>query len=436
MASSAKKSSACTVLGVQWGDEGKGKIVDWLAPKVKAVVRFQGGHNAGHTLIVGGEKRVLHLVPSGILHDGVMSYIGNGVVVDLLSLRGEIDKLDEAGIDVFSRLRISQAAALILPHHVALDRAREARLGKQAIGTTCRGIGPAYEDKVARRGIRLSDCFDPDRLAEKVQALSEYHNFMLTEYYGAEPIDAASVLSMIQSQFEVLKPMVIDVAEALHQHRLAGDAMVFEGAQGTALDIDHGTYPFVTSSNTVSGSVACGAGVGPCDVGYVLGVAKAYVTRVGHGVLPTEIKGDASDHLVQRGHEFGSATGRLRRCGWFDAVMMRRSAVLNGLDGICLTKIDVLDGLSELKVCVGYARDGKRLTGYPCDERALQSCAPIYETLPGWQETTAGIKQFDDLPQAAQDYVAFLSNAVGLPIVLLSTSPDRDDIIRCQDWAF
>jgi adenylosuccinate synthase len=421
---------ACTVLGVQWGDEGKGKIVDWLAPQAKAVVRFQGGHNAGHTLIVAGKKRVLHLVPSGILHEGVMSYIGNGVVIDLPSLRRELDSLAAAGIPFSQRLRISQAAALIVPHHVALDQAREKKLGKHAIGTTCRGIGPAYEDKVARRGIRLSDCFDESVLASKVNALSAYHNHSLTSYYGVDPIDSTAVLNQIKEDFSAIKPLIIDVCDALYAHRQADDLIVFEGAQGTGLDIDHGTYPYVTSSNTVSGYVACGAGVAPRDTGFLLGVAKAYITRVGHGALPTELSGSVSDHLVQKGNEFGSATARMRRCGWFDAVMMRRSHMLNGLDGLCLTKIDVLDGLDELKVCVGYADEQGAMTDYPADEKALQMVRPVYETLPGWQESTAGATSFNDLPKAAQDYVRFIERAIGVRVVMLSTSPERDDIIH------
>lgn len=421
------------VVGTQWGDEGKGKIVDLLTETANVVVRFQGGHNAGHTLVIDGKKTVLHLIPSGILRADVHCLIGNGVVLAPDALFKEMDELEANGVPVSERLGISEACPLILPHHVALDVARELRRGKNAIGTTGRGIGPAYEDKVARRGIRLGDLVDDNDFAAKLEDVMEFHNFSLREYYQAEALDYQQVLDQMLSYRERLTPLTVDVTQLLDDYAAAGRPMMFEGAQGMMLDIDHGTYPFVTSSNTSAGSAAAGSGVGPNAFDEILGIVKAYTTRVGAGPFPTELSCEVGEHLGVQGHEFGATTGRSRRCGWFDAVLMRRSRQVNGLTSLCLTKLDVLDGLEELKICNGYKYRGKELGVAPVGADALSQCEPIYETMPGWSETTAGAKQMSQLPQAAQNYVARLAELVGVPIDIVSTGPDRAETIVIKD---
>lgn len=417
------------VLGTQWGDEGKGKIVDWLTEQASAVVRFQGGHNAGHTLVIDGEKTVLHLIPSGILHEGVTCLIGNGVVVSLDALHKEMQQLLETGVPVADRLRISLACPLILPYHIALDNAREKARGKAAIGTTGRGIGPAYEDKVARRCVRMMDLLDPEAFAEKVRSNMDYHNFVLTEYFKAEPLDVEAVIAQSLAHAETVKPMLVDVSAYLYAQRREGSNILFEGAQGTLLDIDHGTYPYVTSSNTTAGGACAGTGIGPCDIDYVLGIVKAYTTRVGAGPFPTELHDEVGAHLAKQGHEFGATTGRARRCGWLDIVALKRAIQINSVDGLCLTKLDVLDGLSEVKVCVGYQYQGQRIELPPYGAEGYAACEPIYEVLPGWQETTFGVTEMTKLPQTAQAYIARIAELAGVPIDMVSTGPDRNETI-------
>ena len=425
------------VVGTQWGDEGKGKIVDWLTDHSQGVVRFQGGHNAGHTLVINGKKTVLHLVPSGILREGVVCYIGNGVVVSPEALIKELKQLNDAGIDAAARIKISEACPLILPYHQALDVARELARGENKIGTTGRGIGPAYEDKVARRAIRLQDLLKPKRFADKLAELLEYYNFILTKYHNAAPVDFQKVLDETLAYVPVLEKMVADVPRALYEANKAGANLLFEGAQGALLDIDHGTYPFVTSSNCVAGAAAAGAGVGPGMLHYVLGITKAYTTRVGSGPFPTELY-DAVDkldpvgkHLADKGHEFGATTGRARRCGWFDAAAMKRSIQINGVTGLCVTKMDVLDGVEELKICIGYKLDGSsELTDIlPVGAEELACCVPVYETLPGWKENTVGVKNVDGLPANARAYLKRIEEVCGVPVDMISTGPDREETI-------
>ena len=417
------------VVGTQWGDEGKGKIVDWLTEKVAGVVRFQGGHNAGHTLVVSGKKTILRLIPSGMLHPHVICYIGNGVVLSPEALLKEIDELTVAGLNVTERLRISEACPLILPYHVALDQAREIQKGDAKVGTTGRGIGPCYEDKVARRAIRVSDLMFPQRFKDKLVDVLDYHNFVLTKYLNAAPVSVESVFEPTLKMAERLQPMIADVSAELHQVMAQGKQLLFEGAQAALLDVDHGTYPFVTSSNCLAGQASAGAGVGPNALHYVLGITKAYATRVGSGPFPTELEDAIGQRLRDRGAEYGSVTGRPRRCGWFDAAALKRSAQINGLSGLCITKLDVLDGLDELKVCTGYTVDGKTLDILPYGAESIAACTPIYESHPGWRESTLGIQQFDKLPKNAQNYLRRLEALVGTRVALVSTGPDRNETI-------
>lgn len=418
------------VLGTQWGDEGKGKIVDLLTEDAKYVVRYQGGHNAGHTLVIDGEKTVLHLIPSGILRDNVKCVIGNGVVLSPDALIKEMQPLEERGIPVRERLFISEACPLILPYHIALDQARELARGKKAIGTTGRGIGPAYEDKVARRGLRVGDLADKETFAEKLKEVMDFHNFQLVHFYKAEPVSYDEVLEQALGYADLLTSMVMDVTDELDAARKRGDKIMFEGAQGTLLDIDHGTYPYVTSSNTTAGGVAAGSGFGPRYLGYILGIAKAYCTRVGAGPFPTELDDDIGNHLGVKGQEFGATTGRKRRCGWFDAVAMRRAIQINSVTGFCLTKLDVLDGLEELKICTGYKmEDGTVLEVSPLASDAYEGVTPVYETMPGWSENTFGAKSLDDLPSAALNYIKRIEELTGVPVDIISTGPDRNETI-------
>ena len=418
------------VIGTQWGDEGKGKIVDWLTDRAQGVVRFQGGHNAGHTLVIGGKKTVLHLIPSGILRDSVDCFIGNGVVVSPQALAAEMDELETAGVrSVVARLSISEACPLILPYHAALDRAREAAKGAQRIGTTGRGIGPAYEDKVARRAIRLQDLFEPARFAQKLRELLDFHNFVLKNYYRLEQVDFQKTLDDTLALAPRLAPLIADVPRALYHANRAGKNLLFEGAQGSLLDIDHGTYPFVTSSNCVAGAAAAGAGIGPHHLHYVVGITKAYTTRVGGGPFPTELSDDVGEHLRQRGQEFGATTGRPRRTGWFDAAALKRSIQLNGVSGLCITKLDVLDGVDAVKICVGYELEGNFSEILPVGAEELERCHPRYEELPGWMESTVGIKSYEALPKAARTYLKRIESLAGVPIDLISTGPERDETI-------
>ncbi|MCG3187912.1 MAG: Adenylosuccinate synthetase [Rhodocyclaceae bacterium] len=417
------------VVGTQWGDEGKGKIVDWLTESVHGVVRFQGGHNAGHTLVIGGKKTVLHLIPSGILRPLVTCYIGNGVVLAPDALIAEIDELEAAGVAVSGRLRISEACPLILPYHKALDLARESARGSNKIGTTGRGIGPAYEDKVARRALRLQDLLNPARFEAKLREVLDLHNFTLTQYFRVQPIGFSEVLEGALAMGERLAPLVADVPRALYEAHRNGEKLLFEGAQGTLLDIDHGTYPFVTSSNCVAGAAAAGAGVGPNMLHYVLGITKAYATRVGGGPFPTELQDDVGRHLATRGNEFGATTGRPRRCGWFDAAALKRSIQINGVSGLCVTKLDVLDGVDELKLCVGYRLADGLSDILPVGAEELDRCEPIYEVLPGWHESTLGLREHAALPSNARAYLQRLEEICGVPIDLISTGPDRDQTI-------
>jgi len=418
------------VIGTQWGDEGKGKIVDWLTDRAQGVVRFQGGHNAGHTLVIGGVKTVLHLIPSGILRGDVDCFIGNGVVLAPDALLAEIDELESRGVkNVVARLIVSEACPLILPYHAALDRAREAARGEKKIGTTGRGIGPAYEDKVARRALRLQDLFKPVRFAEKLQELLDFHNFVLEKYYGQPKVEFQKTLDEALALAPRLEPLVADVPRALYHANKKGKNLLFEGAQGSLLDIDHGTYPFVTSSNCVAGAAAAGAGIGPMHLHYVLGITKAYSTRVGEGPFPTELSDDIGERLRQRGREFGATTGRPRRTGWFDAAALKRSIQLNGVSGLCITKLDVLDGAESLKICVGYRMEGQLSEILPVGADELAQCEPVYEELPGWQESTVGVRQYDKLPKAARAYLDRVEQLCGVPIDLVSTGPDREETI-------
>ncbi len=417
------------VIGSQWGDEGKGKIVDLLTDRCAAVVRFQGGHNAGHTLVIDGEKTVLHLIPSGILREAVQCLIGNGVVLSPEALLHEMDELIAKGVPVAERLRISPACPLILPYHVRLDLAREKARGAAKIGTTGRGIGPAYEDKVSRRGLRVDDLFHRERFAAMLGEVLDYHNFVLQNYFKEAPVDFQQTLEEALQQAERLAPLVADVTETLRQTRIAGDSILYEGAQGALLDIDHGTYPFVTSSNTTAGGAATGTGVGPGYMDYVLGIVKAYTTRVGSGPFPTELFDEMGEHLASRGAEFGATTGRARRCGWFDAVALRRSVFNNSMSGLCITKLDVLDGLDTIRICVGYEAHGKRLDMPPIGAEALQACTPIYEDYPGWKESTVGVRAYADLPENARAYLKRIEEVAEVPVDIISTGPDRADTI-------
>ncbi len=417
------------VIGTQWGDEGKGKVVDLLTEQAEAVARFQGGHNAGHTLVIDGEKTVLHLIPSGILREHVHCLIGNGVVVEPESLMREITNLEARGVPARERLRISPACPVILPTHILLDQAREIARGAGKIGTTGRGIGPAYEDKVSRRGIRIADLFDRQVLEGKLQELLKFHNFVLEKYYGAETADYEEVLEKYLEFGQVLKPMVEDVTSLLHAHIQAGNRILFEGAQGALLDIDHGTYPFVTSSTTTAGGASAGTGVGPRALDYVLGITKAYTTRVGSGPFPTELDCEIGRRLAERGHEFGSTTGRARRCGWFDAVALRRSVQVNSVSGLCITKLDVLDGLEAVQICVGYQCRGEWYDVPPLGAEAMAECQPEYIEMPGWQENTAGLTELDQLPANARAYLEKVEELVGVPVDIISTGPDRKETI-------
>ena len=417
------------VIGTQWGDEGKGKIVDWLTDEVAAVVRFQGGHNAGHTLVVNGKKTILRLIPSGILHPEVTCYIGNGVVLSPQALLQEIDELAVAGVDVMSRLRISEACPLILPYHVAIDQARELALGVEKLGTTGRGIGPCYEDKVARRAIRLHDIYFPDRFKEKLVEVLDYHNFVLKNYLKADTVSVDSIFDATLKMGERLKPMIADVSADLNRLMGEGKSLLFEGAQAALLDVDHGTYPYVTSSNCLAGQASAGAGVGPQALNYVLGITKAYATRVGSGPFPTELENDIGERLRKRGNEYGSVTGRPRRCGWFDAAALKRAAQINGLSGLCITKLDVLDGLETLRICTGYKIDGRVTDILPYGADSIAHCEPVFEDHEGWSESTYGVKSWDGLPKSAQVYLKRIESLVGTPIDLVSTGPDREETV-------
>ena len=424
------------VVGTQWGDEGKGKLVDWLTESAQGVVRFQGGHNAGHTLVINGVKTALHLIPSGIMRAGVKCYIGNGVVLSAAKLFEEIEGLEKAGVEVRSRLRISEACPLILPFHAALDIAREAKRekgGVEKIGTTGRGIGPAYEDKIARRALRVQDLKYPERFATKLRELLDVHNFVLTQYLGAPAIEFQPVYDEAMRHAELLKPMIADVSRELNEAHRDGANLLFEGAQGTLLDVDHGTYPYVTSSNCVAGNAAAGAGVGPGMLHYILGITKAYCTRVGGGPFPTEldweVPGTPGYHMSTVGAEKGVTTGRSRRCGWFDAALLKRSAQVNGLTGLCITKLDVLDGLTELKLCTGYELDGEIVDILPMGADEIERCKPIYETMEGWADSTVGVTDYDKLPINARLYLQRIAHVTGVPIDMISTSPDRDHTI-------
>jgi adenylosuccinate synthase len=432
----AARGRNVVVVGTQWGDEGKGKMVDWLTEQAHGVVRFQGGHNAGHTLVIRGHKTALQLVPSGVMRDGVPCYIGNGVVVDPAHLLHEIGRLEAAGLEVRSRLFVSESCPLILPFHVAVDKAREGlreTSGAGKIGTTGKGIGPAYEDKVARRALRAQDLKHPERFARKLRELVDLHNFALGGYLKSELLDYRSVLDESMRAAEQIRPLLADVGYALHQAHLRGANLLFEGAQGTLLDIDHGTYPFVTSSNCVAGNAAAGSGVGPGMLHYVLGITKAYTTRVGSGPFPTElpmdVAGSVGHHLSTVGQERGTVTGRARRCGWLDAAALKRSAIINGLSGLCITKLDVLDGLPQIEVCVGYRLGGRSIDVLPLDADDVAACEPVYESFPGWTEPTAGLTEWDQLPTNARRYLERVQALIGTPIAMVSTGPDREHTI-------
>ncbi len=419
------------VVGTQWGDEGKGKIVDWLTDHSQGVVRFQGGHNAGHTLVIGGHKTALQLIPSGIMREGVACYIGNGVVLSVPDVLREIDKLQAIGVEVPSRLKISEACPIILPYHTALDVAREVARGDAKIGTTGKGIGPAYEDKVARRAIRAADLLNEKRFAEKLLENLDYHNFVLTNYLKVPAVDYQKTLDDALADVPRLKPMVGDVSSALYAAFNAGANLLFEGAQGSLLDVDHGTYPYVTSSNCVAGNASTGSGVGPGMLHYILGITKAYTTRVGSGPFPSELPTDAGvgKHLATVGHEFGTVTGRPRRCGWFDAALLKRSVQINGVTGMCFTKLDVLDGLESLRICTGYKLHGKTIDIFPVGAEDAAACEPIYEEMPGWKESTVGAKSLEVLPANARAYIDRIEKLVGVPIDMISTGPDREETI-------
>ncbi|SFU34546.1 adenylosuccinate synthase [Nitrosospira multiformis] len=427
-------SKNVVVIGTQWGDEGKGKIVDWLTDQAQGVVRFQGGHNAGHTLVIGGAQTVLHLIPSGILRKDVACYIGNGVVVSPQALLDEVGMLERAGIDVLNRLRISEACPLILPCHVALDNAREIARGLGKIGTTGRGIGPAYEDKVARRAVRLQDLFHRDRFAAKLGEILDYHNFVLKNYFQSPVVDFQQTMDETLSLVERIRPMVADVPRLLFEANRAGANLLFEGAQGALLDIDHGTYPFVTSSNCIAGAATTGSGIGPQMLHYVLGITKAYTTRVGAGPFPTELDDEVGRHLARRGNEFGATTGRPRRCGWFDAAALKRSIQINGVSGLCVTKLDVMDGVETLRLGVGYKLTGngeeEKFSGImPVGAEELASCEPVYEEMPGWSGSTVGIRNFEQLPMAARNYLKRMEEVCEVSIDMISTGPDREETI-------
>jgi len=417
------------VIGTQWSDEGKGKIVDLLTDRASAVVRFQGGHNAGHTLVIEGKKTVLHLIPSGILRVGVRCLIGNGVVLSPSALLEEISMLEAGGVPARERLGISESCPLILPYHIALDQAREVARGKKAIGTTGRGIGPAYEDKVSRRGIRLGELLDPQHFTERLREVMEYHNFSLQHYFKTQPVDYQQVLDEALAQGEQIAPMVEDIPGTLHALRDDGKSIMFEGAQGALLDIDHGTYPYVTSSTTTAGGAASGSGVGPRDLDYVLGIVKAYTTRVGAGPFPTELFDGDGQYLGEKGHEFGATTGRQRRCGWLDIVSLRRSLKINSVTGMCVTKLDVLDGMERVKICVAYKLDGKEITTPPVGADLFEKCEPVYIEMPGWKTSTVGVKSVEQLPLAARDYLAKVEELCGAPVDIISTGPDREETI-------
>jgi adenylosuccinate synthase len=421
------------ILGAQWGDEGKGKIVDLLTERVAAVARFQGGHNAGHTLVIKGKKTVLHLIPSGILRDDALCLIGNGVVLSPAALMSEIAELEAQGVDVRPRLKISPATPLIMPYHIALDKAREIASGAKAIGTTGRGIGPAYEDKVARRSIRVADLMYPHELPEKLKAAVEYYNFVLTQWLKADPVDYQTVLDEALTWGEYLRPMIDDVATILHDVRRDGGNILFEGAQGALLDIDHGTYPYVTSSNTTIGGALAGTGVGAADIDYVLGICKAYATRVGSGPFPTELNDEMGERLRKVGNEFGASTGRPRRCGWIDLVALKRAVQINGINGLAITKLDVLDGLESIRVCIAYEYRGKRRELAPLDADGWDECKPVYLDFPGWEESTAGIRDWNKLPAAARAYLRAVEELSGCRLALVATGADRDDTIVLDD---
>ena len=422
-------SNNVVLLGTQWGDEGKGKIVDLLTERADAVVRFQGGHNAGHTLVINGQKTVLHLVPSGAMRAGVECLIGNGVVVSLEQLLKEIDGLEKIGVEIRERLLVSLACPIILPHHIALDHARESARGKSAIGTTGRGIGPCYEDKVARRGLRIGDLLQPDLFAEKLRDVMDYHNFVLQHYFKSEPVDYQKSLDLGLTQIEQVEGFSGDVSERLFTLRKQGKSAMFEGAQGMFLDVDHGTYPFVTSSNTTAAAASVGSGIGPLELDHVLGIVKAYTTRVGSGPFPTELSDEVGKRLGERGHEFGATTGRPRRCGWLDAVALRRTAQVCGLSALCVTKLDVMDGLETVRICIAYELDGQRIDLPPYGAESMERCVPVYEDLPGWNESTESVREYDLLPENARAYLDRMSQLSGLPIDIISTGAERDDTI-------
>lgn len=421
------------VVGTQWGDEGKGKIVDLLTDRAQAVARFQGGHNAGHTLVIDGKQTILHLIPSGILHEGVMCLIGNGVVLSPDALFAEVDELTANGVAVGERLRVSESCPLLLDHHIALDMAREKARGKKAIGTTGRGIGPCYEDKVARRGLRVADLFDTDHFTNTLEQVMEYHNYALTNYFKTDAVDFQKTLDKCLAHAERIRPLVADVTGVLESFVAEGRPILFEGAQGTLLDIDHGTYPYVTSSNTSAGAAATGTGAGPGNLHYVLGITKAYTTRVGAGPFPTELHDDIGQRLGDRGHEFGATTGRQRRCGWIDAVALRRSCFVNSVSGMCITKLDVLDGLDTVRLCTAYRIDGKDHANPPAGAEALERVTPVYEEMPGWSESTYGLQRYEELPANAVAYLKRLEELTGVPVDIISTGPDRKETIILRD---
>ena len=429
------------IIGTQWGDEGKGKIVDLVTDKVTSVVRFQGGHNAGHTLVINGNKTVLHLIPSGIFRNNVQCLIGHGVVLSMSALLKEIAELEKSGVEVKSRLKISPGCPLILPYHIALDDARESHRGAAAIGTTGNGIGPAYEDKVARRGLRVGDLLDETLFSEKLKQVMEYHNFTLKNYYNQEVVDYQKTLDEAIKQASRVKPMIFDIAEEIHTRMSKDENILFEGAQGALLDIDQGTYPFVTSSNTTSGGAVTGSGIGVRDIDYVLGIVKAYTTRVGGGPFPTELNYDVTTdegdpvgrELCSRGHEFGATTGRQRRCGWRDLVILNRSFKLNAVNGICLTKLDVLDELDSIKICVAYEINGEKTTTPPFSSESYDIAKPVYIEMPGWNCSTIGTRSFDELPIEAQNYIRKIEDLSQLPVDILSTGPDRDETLIIQN---
>ena len=422
-------SNNVVLLGTQWGDEGKGKIVDLLTEKADAVARFQGGHNAGHTLVINGQKTVLHLVPSGAMRDGVECLIGNGVVVNLTQLLKELRGLDDIGVSIQDRLMISLACPLILPHHVALDQAREAARGKSAIGTTGRGIGPCYEDKVARRGLRMADLLQPVLFASKLEEVLEYHNFVLKNYFNADVVDYQKSLDQAMAEKEQTEGFIGDVSARLYDLRQQGKSVMFEGAQGMLLDVDHGTYPYVTSSNTTAAAASIGTGIGPMEIDHVLGIVKAYTTRVGAGPFPTELFDDVGKRLGERGHEFGATTGRPRRCGWLDMVALRRSIQVSGISALCVTKLDVMDGLDTVRICTGYALNGEILSLPPYGAESMEQCTPIYEEVQGWHEPTEGVRDYDQLPENARAYLDRMAELSGVSIDIISTGAERDDTI-------